>query len=132
MSDGVFVRCEHRSDDAEKRRVVFKYANERYTTHTHRRDVCIYNLLRQNRFRRSTRLERFFCQYTRLTFYIPGQMVIILARVMGNYTVINAERVRTFLHGFFFVARIYFSRLRNQFLFYVPILYYTLVDIFTT
>lgn len=34
MSDGVFVRCKHRSDDAEKRRVVLNMPT-RYTTYTH-------------------------------------------------------------------------------------------------
>lgn len=81
----------------------FKYANEIHHIDTHTRDVCIYNLLRQNRFRRSTRLER-FCQHIlmRLTSYTPWQMVIILARVIGNYMVIHEKRVRRFLDDFFF------------------------------
>lgn len=76
MSDGVFVRCKHRSDDAEKRRVVLNMPT-RYATYTHARHICIYNLLRQNRFRRSTRLER-FCQYT-------DAFNIVRARANGHH-----------------------------------------------
>lgn len=82
MSDGVFVRCKHRSDDAEKRRVVLNMPT-RYTAHIHETYAFIIywgktGFVGQLDWNGSARI------LIRLISYTPGQMVIILARVMGR------------------------------------------------